>query len=51
MAKERSDYFLHCGLVGNTEDVGSNPGTGRYIVAQMTSGRLKDLKDIDNAHP
>ena len=54
----------HCGLVSNTlaytEDVGSIPGTGRYIVARMTtknggplslglipSGRLKNLKDVD----
>ena len=41
-------------------DAGSNPGTGRYIVAWMTtlnggplslgpipSGRLKNLKDVD----
>ena len=42
------------------EDVGSNPGTGRYIVAPMTTkngsplslgGRLKNLKDVDNGHP
>ena len=47
-------------LLRNTEDVGSNPDTGRYIVAQMTtqngdplslgpipSGRFNNLKDID----
>ena len=46
---------------GNTEDVCSNPGTGRYIMARTTtlnggplsllgvipSGRLKKLKYID----
>ena len=45
----------------NTEDVGSVPDTGRYIVARMTtenggplsldpisSGGLKNLKDVDN---
>ena len=44
----------------NTEDVGSNPGMGRYIVARMTtenggplslgpipSGRITNLKDVD----
>ena len=44
----------------NTVDPGSNPGTGRYIVARMTtlnggplslgpipSGRLKILGDVD----
>ena len=44
----------------NTEEVGSNPGTARYIVAQritlnggplslspILSGRLKNLKDVD----
>ena len=43
-----------------TEEVGSNPGAGRYIIAWMTnsngsplslgpilSGRLKNLKDVD----
>ena len=47
-------------LPNNTEDMGSNPGTGRCIVAQMTtsngspmslgpipSGKLKKLKDVD----
>ena len=47
-------------LSRNTEDVGSNPGTGRYIVARMTtsnggpvslghvhSDRLNNLKDVD----
>ena len=44
----------------NKEDTGSNPGTVRYIMAQMTtknggplllasipSGRLKNLNDVD----
>ena len=44
----------------NTKYVGSNPGTGRYIVARMStqnggplsldlilSGRLKNLRDVD----
>ena len=66
-------YFQSCqkitemhGSVGSTlalytVDPGSNPGTGRYIVARMTtlnggplslgpipSGRLKILGDVDN---
>ena len=48
----------------NTEDMGSNSGTGRYIVARMTtgnggplslgpipSGRLQNLRDIDKWSP
>ena len=47
-------------LSRNSEDVGSIPGTRRYVVARMTtqnggplslgpipSGRLKNLKDVD----
>ena len=58
--------ICHCSSVGSTlalyaVDPGSNPGTGRYIVARMTtlnggplslgpipSGRLKILGDVDN---
>ena len=48
----------------NTAGVGPDPGTDRYIVAQVTtenggplslgpipSGRLKNLKDLINNHP
>ena len=36
---QKEGWVCHCGLAQsrNSEDVGSNPDTGRYIVAWMTT--------------
>ena len=46
--------MVYLGLVGNTEDIVSNPGTGKYIVARMITENdsslslgLKNRRDID----